>query len=68
LGQINLDNDHEQIFQIFRFLGSFYAQESPPSPIPFIPKVKKMDKVDELDTDKSGWIKLDFPMDPDNPT
>jgi hypothetical protein len=36
-------------------------------PIPFISKVKKMDKVDGPDADKSGWIKLEFLMDPDNP-
>jgi hypothetical protein len=29
--------------------------------------VKKMDKVDGPDADKSGWINLDFLMDPDNP-
>jgi hypothetical protein len=28
--------------------------------------VKKMDKVDEPDVDKSGWIRLEFLMDPEN--
>jgi hypothetical protein len=36
--------------------------------IPFVSKVKKMDNVDGPDADKSEWIKLDFLMDPDNPT
>jgi hypothetical protein len=30
--------------------------------------VKKMHKVDGSDTDKSEWIKLEFLMDPDNPS
>jgi hypothetical protein len=30
--------------------------------------VKKMDKVDGPDADKSEWIKLEFLIDPDNPT
>jgi hypothetical protein len=33
---------------------------------PSVPK-KKKDKVDENDADKSEWIKMEFPMDPDNP-
>jgi hypothetical protein len=40
-----------------------------PSPyIPFVSKVKNMDKVDDTDANKSEWIKLDFLMDPDNPS
>jgi hypothetical protein len=30
--------------------------------------VKKMDKVDGTEADKSEWIKLEFLMDPYNPT
>jgi hypothetical protein len=37
-------------------------------PILFVSKVKKMNKVDGPDADKSEWIKLEFLMDPDNPT
>jgi hypothetical protein len=43
------------------------VRENPP-PILFVSKVKKVDKVDGTDTDKSEWIKLEFFMDPDNPT
>jgi hypothetical protein len=39
-----------------------------PSPIPFVSKVKKMHKVDESNLDKSECIKLQFSMDPDNPS
>jgi hypothetical protein len=38
------------------------------SPIPFFSKVKKMDKVDGPDADKSELIKLEFLMDPNNPS
>jgi hypothetical protein len=37
-------------------------------PFPFVSKVKNMDKIDGPDADKSEWIKLEFLMDPDNPT
>jgi hypothetical protein len=36
--------------------------------IPFVSKVKKMDKMDRHDADKAELIKLEFIMDPDNPT
>jgi hypothetical protein len=36
--------------------------------ISLVSKVKQMDKVDRPDADKSEWIKLEFLMDPDNPT
>jgi hypothetical protein len=42
-------------------------ESSPLPPIPFVSKVKKIEKVDVPDADKTGWIKLEFLMDPDNP-
>jgi hypothetical protein len=36
--------------------------------IPFVSKVKKMEKLDGTNTDKAEWIKLEFLMDPENPT
>jgi hypothetical protein len=47
---------------------SFSPKEPPLLPIPFVSKAKKMDKVDGPDADKSDWIKLEFLMDPDNPS
>jgi hypothetical protein len=43
-----------------------YARTPPTNPI--VSNVKKMDKVDRPHADKSGWIKLEFLMDPDNPS
>jgi hypothetical protein len=49
------------------------AAALPPSvrenrPIPFVSKVKKMGKVDGSDADKSEWIKLEFLINPYNPS
>jgi hypothetical protein len=66
-----MDDNHEWLlssqFRALRCFAEFSAQEPPPS-IPFVSKVKKMDKVDGPDADKSEWIKLEFLMDPYNPT
>jgi hypothetical protein len=42
--------------------------ENTPTPFPFVSKLKKMDKVDGPDTDKMELVKLQFFMEPDNPT
>jgi hypothetical protein len=44
------------------------VRKNNPSPIPSFSKVKKVDKVDRPDANKSEWIKLEFLMDPDNPS
>jgi hypothetical protein len=43
------------------------VHKNPPSN-PFISKVKKMYKFDWPDADKTEWVKLEFLMNPDNPT
>jgi hypothetical protein len=45
-----------------------FVHKKQPPPIHFASKVEKMDKVDGHDGDKSEWIKLEFLMDPDNPS
>jgi hypothetical protein len=44
------------------------VRENPLPLTPFVSKVKKIDKVDGPDADKSEWNKLEFLIDPDNPT